>query len=111
MIDRLQVKLATIEDFSNYTVRRKDGAVNGKEVEIVTIEAKQNHAAPKFYRLKYYIDKEYGFATGYELFDKPDKENAHPSLLEQYFYSDVKTNVGLTDLDFDVTNPEYAFPK
>lgn len=111
MIDRLQIKLATIEDFSNYAVHRKDGAVNGKEVEIVTIEAKQNHAAPKFYRLKYYIDKEYGFATGYELFDKPDKENAHPSLLEQYFYSDVKTNVGLTDLDFDVTNPEYAFPK
>ncbi len=31
-------------------------------------------------------------------------------LLESYNYHDVKTNVGLTEADFDTKNPEYSFP-
>ena len=31
-------------------------------------------------------------------------------LLESYSYLDLKTNVGLTDADFDTKNPEYNFP-
>lgn len=31
------------------------------------------------------------------------------SLLESYTYRDIKTNVGLTDADFDPTNPDYRF--
>ncbi len=31
-------------------------------------------------------------------------------LQESYTYHDIKTNVGLTDSDFDTSNPEYSFP-
>ncbi len=34
---------------------------------------------------------------------------ADGSLLESYTYHDIKTNVGLTDADFDPKNPEYHF--
>jgi hypothetical protein len=39
---------------------------------------------------------------------KPGQEL--PDLLEEYTYYDVELNVGLTPADFDITNPEYAFP-
>jgi hypothetical protein len=35
--------------------------------------------------------------------------NADGSLLEAYTYHDIKTNVGLTDADFDPKNPGYHF--
>ncbi len=35
---------------------------------------------------------------------------ALPPLLEKYYYTDLKTNVGLTDADFDPGNKEYNYP-
>ena len=32
-----------------------------------------------------------------------------PELVEEYTYSDLKVNVGLGDIDFDVSNEDYAF--
>jgi hypothetical protein len=29
--------------------------------------------------------------------------------MEEYSYTDLKTGVGLTDLDFDPANPRYSF--
>jgi outer membrane lipoprotein-sorting protein len=37
-------------------------------------------------------------------FGKPE-----PVLVEDYYYSNLKTNVGLTDADFDPKNPKYGF--
>jgi hypothetical protein len=39
-----------------------------------------------------------------------ENANADPPLLESYTYKDVKTNVGLSDIDFDVKNPDYGYP-
>ena len=39
--------------------------------------------------------------------DVPDGELP---LLESYAYENIKTNVGLTDRDFDVKNDGYSFP-
>jgi outer membrane lipoprotein-sorting protein len=35
--------------------------------------------------------------------------DASGTLLERYGYADYRTDVGLTDRDFDVTNPDYGF--
>ena len=32
-------------------------------------------------------------------------------LLEEYTYTNIKINVGLTDADFDTKNPNYKFTK
>ena len=35
--------------------------------------------------------------------------NAAAEMVEEYSYCDLKLNVGLSDLDFDVSNKDYAF--
>ena len=35
--------------------------------------------------------------------------DGEPVLEEEYTYTDVRVNVGLTDLEFDPDNPEYDF--
>lgn len=46
----------------------------------------------------------------YRSFGWPEQEGAAPPLLESYTYHEVKTNVGLTEADFDTRNPDYDFP-
>lgn len=56
------------------------------------------------------LDPERQLILGYRAFGWPDQPDGEPKLLESYTYHDVKTNVGLTDSDFDPKNPEYNFP-
>lgn len=46
----------------------------------------------------------------YAAYGWPD-ESGKPVLIEEYKYSKVETNVGLSDLDFDPDNPAYEFPE
>lgn len=46
----------------------------------------------------------------YAAYGWPD-ESGKPTLIEEYKYSQVEINVGLSDLDFDPDNPAYGFPK
>ena len=39
----------------------------------------------------------------------PTSPEAAPELVEEYTYTDLKLNVGLGDVDFDVSNTDYAF--
>jgi hypothetical protein len=39
----------------------------------------------------------------------PEKAKAQPVLLEEYTYTNLKPNVGLTDADFDRRNKQYSF--
>lgn len=56
------------------------------------------------------IDRERQLVLSYRSFGWPAREGDPPPVLESYAYYDVKTNLGLTDADFDVKNPEYQFP-
>jgi hypothetical protein len=62
-----------------------------------------------FYMARIYVDKALNIPIRYESFDWP-RAGGSPTLIEAYSYMDLKLNVGLTDLDFDPTNPAYAFP-
>ena len=62
-----------------------------------------------FYEALIYVDKELNLPIRYESYDWPRGEESK-QLIEVYSYRDLKLNVGLTDLDFDHTNPAYAFP-
>jgi hypothetical protein len=64
-----------------------------------------------YYQATIYLDKEWKFPIGCELFDKPSEEGGEPVLLEAYYYEDMKLNVGLTEEQFDPTNPNYHFGK
>jgi len=56
------------------------------------------------------LDPERQLILGYRAFGWPDEPGGDPVLRESYTYHDVKTNVGLTEADFDPKNPKYNFP-
>lgn len=60
---------------------------------------------PRYYsaRGSVWVSPETLLPTRIEIFDAEDR------LWERYLYSEVQTNVGLTDLDFDPANPDYRF--
>lgn len=71
------------------------------------------HAQPfkefKFHTTRLWIDEETGMAIGVQQLGFPTGKETEPPIIEEYFYSSIKTNVKLTDRDFDKNNPGYAF--
>lgn len=61
-----------------------------------------------FHMVKVYIDKEHNLPIRFEAYDWP--RNGRPAeLVEEYTYSDLRLNVGLTARDFDPNNAAYSF--
>lgn len=52
----------------------------------------------------------YGWRPDPKKESDPKTPSAPGELIESYTYLDIRTNVGLTDADFDPENPEYQFP-
>ncbi|HET6324376.1 MAG TPA: DUF1571 domain-containing protein [Planctomycetaceae bacterium] len=71
------------------------------------------HPVPRrqfpFHRTRLYIDKKTNFPVRLEQWGFPPTEGAAPYLIEEYTYTDVKPNAGLTDGDFDIRNRRYHF--
>jgi len=70
------------------------------------------HPVPRrqflFHRTRLFIDKKTNFPVRVEQWGFP-VGSGEPPLIEEYTYMDIKTNVGLTDGDFDVRNRRYHF--
>ena len=71
------------------------------------------HPVPRrqftFHRSRLYIDKKTNFPVRIEQWGFPPAGGGQPYLIEEYTYTDVKPNVGLTDTDFDIRNRRYHF--
>ena len=85
----------------------KVGNANCTRIEII-------HPEPRdyfdFYMAKIYFDDELDIPIAYESYLWPSVKGGKPPLIERYYYSDVKLNVGLTDEDFDPANKSYSYP-
>ncbi len=62
-----------------------------------------------FHRAVVLIDKQLKLPVGYAAYWWPEAKGGKPVLLEEYYYTNIKLNVGLTAADFDRDNPEYKF--
>jgi hypothetical protein len=62
-----------------------------------------------FHKVRLYIDKDLRLPIRFEAYDWPKSPGAEPELAEEYTYSELKLNVGLKDVDFDVANSSYSF--
>ncbi|MCO8122303.1 DUF1571 domain-containing protein [Stieleria sp. TO1_6] len=62
-----------------------------------------------FYRARVYFDKELNLPIRYESSTWPETPGGEPVLQEEYAYLMLKTNVGMSDNDFDIANPDYDF--
>jgi hypothetical protein len=75
-----------------------------------------SHAVKKpeydFHKAQVFIDKEYNVPVRYVAYDWPSAASGKLSkkdVLEEYTYTNIKFNVGLTDADFDSRNKSYNF--
>ena len=62
-----------------------------------------------FHRVKVYIDDKLGLPIRLEGYDWPKQIGVEPELVEEYTYANLRTNLGLTDRDFDPANPLYSY--
>ncbi|TWU43086.1 hypothetical protein Q31b_21230 [Novipirellula aureliae] len=63
-----------------------------------------------FSRAEVIIDLERQLILRYQSYGWPEQVGQQAPLQESYTYYDIETNVGLSELDFDPTNPAYRFP-
>jgi hypothetical protein len=84
--------------------------VDGRSCTLLTITHPEKRDHFDYHIAKIYLDDEYAIPTGYEGYLWPETEGAEPPLLEKYFYLDLKLNVNLQDIDFDVSNDAYNYP-
>jgi len=85
-------------------IRLEDETFEGRpatalEVRLTPKEGRKYYAS----RIICHIDKEYLLPVGITAYDENE------DLLENYRYTDVKINSGLTDMDFSRKNPAYEF--
>lgn len=63
----------------------------------------------KYHVTRVYIDKSTGIAIRVEHLGFPKTASEKPPVVAEYTYKDIKTNVGLQDVDFDINNSKYKF--
>lgn len=89
------------------SVRYFDAELNGRDCVCVEVMNNDRKKDPLFYKGQIFVDMElnipikfisWGWGNGRDF-----------PLMEEYTYSDIQLNPGLTDKDFDIRNPEYNY--
>ncbi len=110
LLDTLQTRWSSELDPSESVVAFRDDQTVGIR-RCTMIEATHPHPKPgfMFYRVRLFIDDELGLPIHFDAYDWPSSPQAPAEIVEEYTYSDLRLNVGLSDLDFDASNGNYAF--
>ncbi|HBO45670.1 MAG TPA: hypothetical protein DD670_17435 [Planctomycetaceae bacterium] len=90
------------------TVRR-DAKINDRTCTLIEVVHPQPRRNFLFHVAKIFVDNELNVPIRYELHDWPKEPGGTPELIEEYTYLNLKPNVGFSDIDFDVRNPDYNF--
>ena len=83
--------------------------VEGRDCTLIKVTHPERKRPYDFHVAKVYIDKELNIPIRYQAFTWPKRAGEEPVLEEEYTYTNVRLNVGLTDRDFDPSNPDYLF--
>ncbi len=99
-------------DDPDVTVSLTEGhSIGDTATQLIQVRrAKPSEREDDFSLAEISIDPERQLILQFRSFGWPESEGAEPPLIESYTYHDVKTNVGLSEQDFDPTNSEYGFP-
>ncbi|MCR9294957.1 MAG: DUF1571 domain-containing protein [bacterium] len=92
------------------SVEFQQGAkVDKRECTVLTVKHEHYKPIYDFHVAQIFIDNELQVPVRYCAYEWPKTPGGNPELLEEYTYTRIKTNVGLTDRDFDKDNPKYRF--
>ena len=110
MVDKVISQWETESKYGETTVKYYNSAKLG-DVECMAIES--SHPQPRrqfpYHMTRVYIDKDSKLLVRVEQYGFPSRQGQQPPIVEEYTYSNLKTNVGLRDADFDHRNPQYNF--
>lgn len=111
LIVKLIEKAERDRDAGPATVTYREGAmINKRSCVMIEIVHEEKRAPYEFYKAQIFFDDELGIPVRYAAYDWPASPGASPALMEEYTYVNIQTNVGLTDSDFDPSNPAYHYP-
>lgn len=63
----------------------------------------------EYFRVRVFFDKQHKLPIRFEGYSWPTRQFPDGMLIEEYTYDRLELNVPLSELDFDVRNPEYNF--
>ncbi len=109
LLDTVSKRWAVELDPNETAVKFADMLVGEQHCTMIETTHPKKSRAFMFYRVRLYIDKDLGLPIRFEAYDWPKHKRAEPELAEEYTYTGLKLNVGLSDLDFDVANSAYSF--
>lgn len=87
----------------------KEAKINDRLCTAIHVTFPNQREHLRFHKARIYVDNQLHFPIRFESFDWPQGETDQPILLEEYSYTNLRTNVGFTDEDFDRENPAYGF--
>ena len=117
MANLLDATLAIWERESHLSASRAEVIISGQGMtgssvcDLIQIPHPQRLDGLKFHRTRLSFEKATGLPIQVEQYDWPLNPGDSPPLIEKYTYSDIRTNSGLADVDFDPTNSDYSFSK
>ncbi|QDT30892.1 DUF1571 domain-containing protein [Thalassoglobus polymorphus] len=110
MVSTLLEQWLSDTKLSGMTVNFYPNAKIGK-IECKAIET--SHRSPssgaKYAMSRLYVDASTNYPIRVQQYEFPRKNKKQPELVEDYLYTDIKTNVGLKDIDFSTSNSKYDF--
>lgn len=86
-----------------------DARLRGEPCEVIESSHPRPRRQFKFQKTRVYFDARTRLPIRFEQHAFPSSADQQPELDERYEYINLRTNVGLTDLDFDRQNPNYSF--
>ena len=110
LVERLIEKASREKQYGECEVKIESGKKFAKRpctvIEVVHPEPREYF---EFHKALIYIDDELQLPVRYEAYTWPEKRGGDPVLLEQYLWTKIKLNVGLTDDDFNPRSKKYNY--
>jgi hypothetical protein len=109
MLDILIAQWELEAKYGEITVKQSAEKVGDIECKVFEATHPQQRAHFKFHKTKLYIAVDSNLPVRLEQYGFPSKPGDTASIIEEYTYSSIKTNAGLSDQDFDRKNKGYRF--
>lgn len=89
----------------------KDTKLGDRPCSVIETQHPQPRDQFKFQKTQLFLDAETNYPVCVRQFGFPARNEKQSPLVEEYTYGQLKLNSGMSDRDFDTTNPSYAYPK
>jgi hypothetical protein len=95
--------------YQEVEVEFKEATIDDRPCTLIEVRHPVQRPQFDFYMSRIYVDKELKLPVSYAAYSWPEPGSSEPVLIEEYTYTNMKVNVGLTDEDFDENNAAYGF--